>query len=101
MKIEIEKLNIDVKAMRLYKFEIDLYKIEKVYDGQLDCCACGCGGEYYDLRNIEKIKNAMLEVKNASEHDLSYIEWDTHYCIDYKKHSNSNGVFGLRLYIYK
>lgn len=38
-------------------FSIQWDCIEQVYDGQLDICSCGCGGEYLYTKHYSDLRN--------------------------------------------
>ena len=45
MKFEIKNAE-ELYPEGTQDFTIPWENIEKVYEGQLNCCACGCGGDY-------------------------------------------------------
>ena len=53
----MENFRVTAKPMEMTQtFEINFDKITSVYRGKLDCCRCGCGGNYlYTSVEAEKL----------------------------------------------
>lgn len=74
--------------------DFDTKDIKQVYKGRLDCCRCGCGGDYYKLGENDteidialnllkqyadkgEVKFSRFTYKDASQNEL-YLEFETH-----------------------
>jgi len=87
----------------LLSTEIKLDQIDKTYRGRTGC-ACGCGGEYYDLngQNIDaeqvskEIKKHIKHINKNSERAEMYILMDNQVCIELE---NPSGTSVTRIYL--
>lgn len=82
MVIDLTVTPFDYRKIRKF----DKEKIDQVYYGQLNCCRCGCGGEYYtkddDFINlgIKQLQKHMTsgDIKFDDHGDRWYFEIHTH-----------------------
>ena len=83
-------------------FEIGWETIEQVYEGQLNCCSCGCGGDYFytqhycdhrrqsyfDLAFLkssdEKIKTLLSIVEESNNVGWMYCNTTNRYILEAK-----------------
>lgn len=77
--------------------------VDSLYVGQLNCCSCGCGGEYYeasDPANQKRIVRALNEFANTSTPIESIDEYIFDLIRSTKHKSNGELVEkGYRLYL--
>lgn len=85
------------------KSAITFDMVDSLYVGQLNCCACGCGGEYYeasDPANQERIVRALNEFAKTSTPIESIEEYIFELVRSTKHDSNDELVEkGYRLYL--
>jgi hypothetical protein len=83
------------------KYSIDTNDIETIYDGGLDCCACGCEGTYTEPSDLVEFER-LLKVFESSTKDYDVIH-ATYYDGDLNNifEIATNGRFGIRLYVKK
>ena len=84
------------------KIEFDPANIKQVYYGQLNCCRCGCGGEYYEPGVTPKadqfIEKALKELQYRSDYgDVKYDRFtykdpgSNELYFEFETHSRYNG----------
>lgn len=83
---EEQKLNFFAKPIEASKtFSLDEKDIEQTYTGQLNCCACGCAGNYYKMdKNPKAVRRAinllkktnMITTSNGEPMGLKFQEWN-------------------------
>ena len=72
--------------------------IEKIYNGALDCCACGCEGTYtYPSDLIEFERQLKIFVSQSRGWTVGCYDYDNQVIFELK----INGRFGIRLYVKK
>ena len=83
------------------KYSIDTNDIETIYNGGLDCCACGCEGTYTEISDLVEFER-LLKVFESSTKDYDVIH-ATYYDGDLNNvfEIATNGRFGIRLYVKK
>ena len=83
------------------KYSIDTNDIETIYDGALDCCACGCEGTYTEPSDLVDFER-LLKVFESSTKDYD-VTHATYYDGDLNNifEVATNGRFGIRLYVKK
>lgn len=69
-------------------------QVDQVYFGQLNCCACGCGGEYFT--DQEHIVRALGWLEAGKK-----IESVDNYIFDCTMERKGSKVFGIRVYLKK
>jgi len=80
---------------------INTSDIEMIYNGALDCCACGCEGTYTEPSDLVEFER-LLKVFESSTKDYDVIH-ATYYDGDLNNifEIATNGRFGIRLYVKK
>jgi hypothetical protein len=69
-------------------------QVEQVYFGQLNCCACGCGGDYFeDEEHIIEALEALSIGRNIESID--------NYIFDVKQGRKGTKTLGIRVYLKK
>ena len=85
------------------KSAITFDMVDSLYIGQLNCCACGCGGDYYeasDPANEQRIVRALNEFATANTRIESIDEYIFDLIRSTKHKSNGELVEkGYRLYL--
>ena len=91
----MKNFRVSAKPMEMTQtFEINFDKILQVYRGKLDCCRCGCEGDYlYTSVEAEKLnaerdnhfikssdKAIMNDIKKfvSGDYEVQFIHNDTH-----------------------
>lgn len=69
-------------------------QVDQVYFGQLNCCACGCAGDYFD--DEEHIIKALDTLESNSK-----IESIDNYIFDAVTSRKGGNDFGVRVYLKK
>ena len=101
--LKLEK--IKVVATPLFgrkEFEIDVEKVTKVYKGELDCCRCGCGGDYFEPltsngNESRAFKNALEILKTSDK--IRYHEYDDENIFEIV--TNEDRDLGITIYVKK
>lgn len=85
------------------KSAITFDMVDSLYIGQLNCCACGCGGDYYeasDPANEQRIVRALNEFATTNTPIESINEYIFNLIRSTKHKSNGELVEkGYRLYL--
>jgi hypothetical protein len=69
-------------------------QVDQVYFGQLNCCACGCAGDYFDDEaHIIKALEALENGRNIESID--------DYIFDVACNKKGSKTFGIRVYLKK
>ena len=93
-------MKIKAKPMQfLQVIDFDAKDIKQVYYGQLNCCRCGCSGEYYTPdENEEFIDKALSKLKYYSDQSEVVYERFTYkdpskneLYFEFETHSRFNG----------
>lgn len=100
-------------------FEIGWETIEQVYEGQLNCCACGCGGDYFYTQHYcdhrrqmdgnpflkssdEKITILLRKVEKSNNVGWMYCNTTNRYILEakLKEYTESKQIIeqGIRVY---
>ena len=100
-EITHKAMNPDNTHLSSYTLEktksFTLDDIDQVYFGQLNCCACGCGGDYYDIkgsydskeRSLRMIKRAIRKLSMSG--DVSSLD---DYIFELKTETYDSGYWG-------
>lgn len=106
----IEVLHKPYNHYRNTTVTIDM--VDKVYYGRLDCCACGCQGDYYEntrpenggqalrlhMHEQDKVDSAFGLLAEGRSYDIESID---DYIFDIPTKRTKKGVFGVRVYLYE
>lgn len=69
-------------------------QVDQVYYGQLNCCACGCAGHYFnDQEHIVQALEALSRGRNVESVD--------NYIFDVRQSRRGSKTFGIRVYLKK
>jgi len=80
------------------KYSIDTNDIETIYDGGLDCCACGCEGTYTEPSDLVEFERLLKVFESSTkDYDATYYDGDLNNIFEIA----TNGRFGIRLYVKK
>lgn len=90
------------------QFEAD--DVNQVYKGQLNCCRCGCSGDYWKPDDAEFSKHLQLAIghmKVANKGEVKGEVWDKERYLEIQTHDSYNGTamefeeFGYAIYLKK
>jgi len=79
------------------RHSIDPDDIDMIYNGALDCCACGCEGTYTEPSDLAEFERLLKVFESKAYLEPTYYDGDLNNIFEIAV----NGRFGIRLYIKK
>jgi len=76
---------------------IDPDDIDMIYNGALDCCACGCEGTYTEPSDLVEFERLLKVFESKAYLQPTYYDGDLNNIFEIA----TNGRFGIRLYVKK
>lgn len=102
-KLKVERINVEATPLfERKRFEIDVEKVTTIYKGKLDCCRCGCGGDYFEPltsngNESRAFKNALEILKTSDK--VRYQEYDDENVFEIV--TNEDRDLGITIYVNK
>ena len=79
------------------RHSIDPDDIDMIYNGALDCCACGCEGTYTEPSDLAEFERLLKVFESKAYLQPTYYDGDLYNIFEIA----INGRFGIRLYVKK
>jgi len=79
------------------RHSIDPDDIDMIYNGALDCCACGCEGTYTEPSDLVEFERLLKVFESKAYLQPTYYDGDLNNIFEIA----TNGRFGIRLYVKK
>ena len=79
------------------QYSINPDDIDMIYNGALDCCACGCEGTYTEPSDLVEFERLLKVFESKAYLEPTYYDGDLNNIFEIA----INGRFGIRLYIKK
>ena len=90
--------------------QFDVDDVNQVYKGQLNCCRCGCAGDYWkpgDAEFLEQFQLALKHFEAANAREVKGEVWDKERYLEVQTHESYNGTamefeeYGYAIYLKK
>ena len=80
------------------RHSIDPDDIDMIYNGALDCCACGCEGTYTEPSDLVEFERLLKVFESSTkDYDATYYDGDLNNIFEIETKEG----FGIRLYLKK
>ena len=81
------------------QYSINPDDIDMIYNGALDCCACGCEGTYTYPAELVEFQRYIDIFQRDSLKPITFHDFDDK--LVFELPTTNNGRFGIRLYVKK
>ena len=101
--LKVQRINVEATPLfERKRFNIDVEKVTKIYKGRLECCRCGCGGDYFEPltsngNESRAFKDALEILKKSNK--VKYHEYDDKNIFEIV--TNEDRDLGITIYVNK